>query len=104
MLLHKSNFILTIMLQLQINLAKVHDARIEMVNGTTCLVIPSSGVWIPTDQQPDKPIAMLNVDVFRHMPNAYDYTATCRQHFNDAWLAQLSDAERQALPVIGRGK
>lgn len=91
------------MLNLNINLAKVKDAYIApLENGTMAVVIPATGVWIPDDQS--KSTAILSVDVYRHMPNQYDKTALCRQHFSAKYLDSLTEAERNALPTIGSGK
>lgn len=93
------------MLTLTINLAKVKDAYItKTTEGVDCVVIPATGVFIPSDQTKDKPVAALTIDVWRHMPNQFDRTATCRQKFAQAYYDSLTDAEKAALPIIGSGK
>lgn len=93
------------MYTLNINLAKVPGAYIAtLTDGQRAVILPSSCVFIPDDQQPDKPVASLAVDVFVGLPNQFGKTCSVKPHYREAVIEKMTDAERNAIPYIGSGK
>lgn len=90
---------------ISVNLAALKGAYIgELTDGRKAVIIPDTDCFIPKDQKGDKPVASVSLNIYTHLPNQYGFCLSVKQNFRREELEKMTDAERQNLPFVGRGK
>lgn len=90
---------------INVNLALLKGAYIaDLPDGRKAVVVPADSAFIPQDQKSDKPVASVSLNLWTHLPNQWGYCISVKQAYRQAELDAMTEAERRAIPFIGRGK
>lgn len=90
---------------ISINLAAIKGAYItDLTDGRKAVIIPSDACFMPADQSSEKPVASVSFNIWTHLPNQWGYCLSVKQSFRQSELDAMTEAERKALPFVGRGK